>query len=260
MRARLASILAAVVLASAGAPALAQDTVEPSDPTREAEAAALFRRGVELGEQDRWADALELFRRSRDIAERPNTLFNIGFALSRLGRFREAVVAFDAYLATSPEESERRTEAMRLRGEAVASLAQLTLVLTPEGALVEVDGEPFEGSGGSRMLSIDPGRHRIVARAERCESAELVVSVLAGEHATQQLALTCASPPIEDPIEDPITGPTPGERSVVEEPAFWIVIASVVVVGAAVGIGVGVALQPGPYNGSSGVVLEALRF
>ena len=55
-----------------------------------AEAQALFRRGLELGEENRWADALEHFRRSLARVARPSTLFNIGVALGRLGRYGEA--------------------------------------------------------------------------------------------------------------------------------------------------------------------------
>jgi hypothetical protein len=251
-----AALTATLVLAPLAPPAVAQRA--GVDPTA-AEAQALFRRGVELGEQDRWAEALEHFRRSREIAPRPNTVFNVAFALGRLGRLAQAVEAFDEYLAlTEGETSERRDEALRLRGEALASLAELELELSPPDARVWVDGDLREGAGSPRSLALDPGRHVVRATAEGHEEGVLTVSVLSGERSQRSLALR----PLETPERDPSPPPPPG-RSIVEEPLFWV-IAGALVVGAGVGLGVGVAAsQPGaapPSGGSSGVVLEALRF
>src|SRR5687768_2935276 len=134
LRALVLLALLALIPSSLVSRAAAQET--PLD-TSQAEAQALFRRGVELGEHERWAEALENFRRSRDLAERPNTVFNIGFALSRLGGFLQAIEAFDRYLAlTEGEATERRSEAIRLRGQALASLGEISLHVGPPDARV----------------------------------------------------------------------------------------------------------------------------
>ena len=59
-----------------------------------------------------------------------------------------------------------------------------------------------------------------------------------------------------DAQQDAITGTTTPGRSIAEEPAFWIVI-GLVVVGAAVGTGVGIALssEGGPEQGTLGSVV-----
>lgn len=253
------SVLVLVLALAAAVPvslASAQET-----PASSAEAQALFRRGVELGEQDRWAEALEVFRRSREIAERPNTVFNIAFALHRLGRFTQSLDVFDEYLGmTEGETSERRDEAVRLRGEALASLAEIELEVVPPDARVLVDGEPAAVATGSpRALRLDPGRHVLRGTAPGYEEGVLSTAVLAGERGGRTLALTPrgAVPPGGDGRDDPPPG-----SSVLEEPLFWV-IAGVVLAGAGVGIGVGVAVssQDAPlYGGSTGVVLDALRF
>src|SRR5690606_9362564 len=95
-------------------------------------------------------------------------VFNIGFALVRLGRFTEAIEALDRYLVmTEGETSERREEAARLRGESVASVAEIELEVSPPDARVLVDGEPLDAETGSpRTLRLDPGRHTVRASAE----------------------------------------------------------------------------------------------
>jgi tetratricopeptide (TPR) repeat protein len=227
-------------------------------PTPAAEAQALFRRGIELGAMDRWAEALELFRRSRALMPRPSTVFNIGFALFRLGHFGEAIASFDEYLAlTESETSDLRTEASRRRTEALASLAALTLELTPDDARVLVDGELRDGAGSPRTLTLDPGRHVLRASAEGYEEGTLEISVLAAEQATRQLSLV-PTVVVPDPDERIVEPPRPG-TSLLEDPIFWV-IAGVLVVGAAVGVGVGVSAAttaPPPYGGSTGVVLTS---
>lgn len=228
------------------------DTAEPAL----AEAQALFRRGIELGEQDHWADALEHFRRSWELAERPNTMFNIAYASHRLGRFREAIAALDEYLArTEGELSERREEAVQLRGEALASLVELRVLIEPPEARLLVDGELDPGIGPVRRIVLDPGRHVLRASAPGRDEASVTISVLAGERGERQIVLAPSAP------QDPLPRPPPPGRSVLEEPLFWIVTAAIAV-GAGVGIGVGVAVgTSGPsYGGSTGVVIEALRF
>ncbi len=234
--------------------AQAQDGTAPAavpDAASSAEAQALFRRGLELGTADRWAEALELFRRSRALVSRPSTVFNIGFALFRLGHFVQAIASFDEYLAlTETETNDLRPEAARRRGEAIASLATLTLELTPAAARLLVDGEESSAEGSPRSVSLDPGRHVLRASAEGYDEAHLEISVLAAERATRALSLTAR---IEE--EAP-----PHAYDLLEDPVFWV-ITGALVVGAAVGIGVGasVASSPGSsYGGSTGVVLMAL--
>jgi tetratricopeptide (TPR) repeat protein len=265
-----AMLLGALLLLPASA-ARAQEETPPPDPPvdpsaeapdpRQQEAQSLFRRGVELGAEDRWSEALEHFRRSREIAPRPNTTFNIGYALFRLERFSQAIAAFDEYLeVTVGETSERRDEATRMRAEAVASLAEIRLDVSPDDARVLVDGEPGAQSTGSpRLLPVDPGRHVVIASRDGFEEATFSISLLPGERATRSLELIALA---VDASGD-LGTPSPG-RSILEEPAFWIVGGAILLVGAGVAIGVGVGVgssQPAAsYGGSTGVVLQALRF
>lgn len=215
-----------------------------------AEAQLLFRRGLELGEQGRWADALEHFRRSQSRVPRPSTLFNIGMALVRLGRFVEALDVLDDVLADGEHLPEpARLEAERLREEAARSLAEVEVDVTPPETVLYVDGVVREGLGAARVLPLDPGRHVLRGHADGHEDAEASVSVVAGEHERLALAL----------VPEAVTPPPEAPRPLYEEPWLWIVT-GVVVVGVGVGVGVGVAATSGSapeYGGSTGVVLRA---
>ncbi len=234
--------------------ARAQETTTPSDVTL-AEAQALFRHAVELGDQDRWAEALELFRRSLALVPRPSTEFNVGFALFRLGRFREAITTFDRYLAASQgETSELRAEAVTRRGQAIANLAELTVDVDPSDATLRVDGALDTAVGPTRTLSLDPGRHLLLATSPGHDEVQREVSLLSAEHRHERidLALTIAA-------SDPTTTPAARDTSLLDDPIFWIVSGAIVVaIGVGVGIGVGVATSgtTAPYEGSSGVVLR----
>jgi hypothetical protein len=161
----------------------------------------------------------------------------------------------DEFLAL-PEAAtgDARPEAQRLRAEAGAALAELSLALRPEDANVEVDGATREGTGTPRLVTLDPGRHILRARRDGYEDGVLELSVLAAEHTEASLTLAervVAEPP---PIEPP-----PPSTSLVDDPVFWVVVVgATLAVGAAVGIGVGVATSESPPSsgGSTGIVLR----
>ena len=233
--------------------ARAQDTTAPSDVTL-AEAQALFRHAVELGDQDRWAEALELFRRSLALVPRPSTEFNVGFALFRLGRFREAIVIFDRYLeASQGETSELRAEAVTRRGQAIANLAELTVDVDPTDATLRVDGALDTAGGPTRTLQLDPGRHLLLATSPGHDEAQREVSLLSAEHRHERLELALTAP------SSASTTTSGHDTSLLDDPIFWIVSGAIVVaIGVGVGVGVGVATSgtTAPYEGSSGVVLR----
>ncbi len=255
-------LVAALVLAARAIAAPAVASAQTQDATvTNAEAAALFRRGVVLGEQHRWGEAYDLFRRSEALVHRPTTLFNIAYALFRLGRFAQAVERFDEYLALPETTDARHADATRLRAEGAALLAEVTLELRPATVRVYVDGAESSGRGAERALRLDPGVHRLVVRADGFEEGAIALQVAAGERSQRTVHLV--------PLIAPVT-PTPaisgGERddaSFVAQPVFWVtVVGSILLVAGGIALGVALTAEdaPPPYGGSSGVVFEALSF
>lgn len=256
----LVAIVIVVACVLIGAPAVACAQAQDVTVTN-AEAAALFRRGVVLGEQHRWGEAYELFRRSEALVHRPTTLFNIAYALFRLGRFAQAVARFDEYLGLREAPEARRADATRLRAEAAALLAEVTLELRPADARVYVDGAETPGVGTERSLRLDPGGHRLVVRAEGFEERSVTLQVAAGERSQRTVQLVSLLATSTTTI--PIGGGERDDASIVTQPVFWVtVIGSVLLVVGGIALGVALTAEdvPPPYGGSSGVVFEALSF
>jgi tetratricopeptide (TPR) repeat protein len=162
----------------------------PGDPRLE-EARVLFERGLALVDEERWAEALEYFRRSRALAERPSSIYNAAVALYHLGRYREAVVAFDDYLAltTREEDGQRYAEAERYLEQMQRNLGRLTLTVTPPDAEIAVDGAPVSGEGEHRVLHLDPGSRNITISAEGYQTRRISLSVLEGQVHERSIAL-----------------------------------------------------------------------
>lgn len=92
--------------------AAAQDSPSSS---RDAEARALFEAGRVAFGDGRFEDALSYFQRSHELSGRPELLYNIATTADRLRREREAVEAFEGYLAAVPDAPNRREVEGRLR-------------------------------------------------------------------------------------------------------------------------------------------------
>ncbi len=189
----LFGVLAAVMLTSVV-------RVEAQRGSREErEARALFEQGLQAAEQERWADALELFRQSRSVVPRPSVLYNEAQVLVRLGRFVEARSALrDFRSATtlhgaSEADRARLERARELAAEIDGQIATLLVRVDPPSASIEVDGEPTLGSGPTRTLELDPGRHAITLRAEGRDPRSFTVSLLSGTRSTETVTLAESS-------------------------------------------------------------------
>ncbi len=155
---RIALALALFVCAGLAATARAQ---EASPDAVQAEARRLFDEGRAHADAERWPAAVTSFESSRALLERPSTLFNLASALVRVGRSLEALEALDALerLADPRRDRVMLAGTPDLRARATSSLRHVVLSVTPETAVLEVDGEPVEGTGPTRELTLDPGAH-----------------------------------------------------------------------------------------------------
>ena len=161
-------------------PTRAQDASPSAEQL--AEARALFERGLAAADAERWAEAVELFRHARDLVERPSIVFNLGQALMRLGRATEAQTALERFVAIADASADRADIAVAERLLSELALAQGTLELSvePADAVIELDGALLEGAGAERVITLDPGRHRIAVTAPGHRPDRFEVSVIAG--------------------------------------------------------------------------------
>lgn len=241
---------------------------QPTPATVTEQARGLFHQGITLADQDRWAEALAAFQQSLGLVPRASTRFNLARALLRLGRLREAIEAFDAYLAEArgASEAERIAGATRLRAEAVAALATLRLTGLPEEAEVSVDGALLPGRGAPRVLRVDPGVRRVEVRDAAGHVERFTVTVAAAE-ATEH-ALSWPQPPPALPraellVRPPeVPPPPPPRRGWASSPWVWVGAGAVVAGTAAVLLYV---FRPteAPYGGTTDTVIQgvtAVRF
>ncbi len=110
-------------------------------------------------------------------------VFNIMETLAALGRSREAMDALERFMAISNEENDAadRATALARRTVLLETLTQLTMSVEPSSATVEVDGVAEGGTGGTRVLYLDPGDHTILVRAEGFATKRETVVGVGGE-------------------------------------------------------------------------------
>jgi tetratricopeptide (TPR) repeat protein len=226
-------VLLAVLLAGLASPgplARAQALGAEADAEAlRARARERFLEGTTAMDEARWADAVEAFREAHDLVGSPVALYNLGFALRALGRYREALDAFDVLLATEGLDEATRTDAASLRDEVRGRVATLAVEgLPPETVTLVLDALDLVDTGLRPLeLTCDPGRHVLRIEAEGRTGFEWRGEVGAGERRSLEATL---SPLVEEPLEEP--------RSLVDEPAFWVIL-GVALVGAGVAAGVG---------------------
>lgn len=153
-----------------------------------AEARSHFEAGVSLSRAQRWADALAAFERARALDDQPGTALNIAVLQRLLGRLvaarqtlRECLAM--PQLATEPDLGRDAALLLALVSD---SIARVSLSVDPPDAAVIVDGVP---AVDPRDIELDPGEHRLVARAPDHQDGRLDVSVAAGERASRSLRL-----------------------------------------------------------------------
>jgi len=196
-----------------------------SDADR-AQARALFQAGAAAVDAGRWADAVASFRSAYELTRAPSALFNTGFALRALGRYREARDAF-VELATLDNVS----EAMSTQGQELLAEVRLRIARVRLGGLeeeprygVRLDGVGVEDDGSRPMiLEADPGTHAVDVSLTGYEPFSWSGQLADGALVDVPVVLTQL-----------VTqgGESGGGGSVAEEAWFWLLIGGLVAVGA----------------------------
>jgi hypothetical protein len=226
-RAAFLVVLAAMLLAAR--PALAD----------RASAETLFQEGRELLDAKKYDEARAKFEASMDAEPSVGALLNLARCHELLGqvataweKYREAAI-----LAGKLGQRDREAGALELAAELEPELSRLTIEITRrhDGLVLTRDGREIPGVALGSPIAIDPGIHRIEARApgHRTWSREIVV----GDRADQ---LTLVVPELE-PGEDEGLPTAPEPEGDAGMPAFalagWSLLG-----GGAVVLGIGTAL------------------
>jgi hypothetical protein len=258
----LAATLASVLLST---PAWAEPRASEVETARR-----LFDEATAFERQSAWREASEKLDAALAIKETPGLHFHRAHCAEQLG---ELVLAHRHYArseamiragATAPDVEELLVAA---RARVLARVPRLTLALPSDvrGATLEIDGTPVSDEGGTPVF-LDPGRHRIVARAPGRRDFEMEITLAEGQ--TQTLEVVFSEPRPAQPTSAPQKEPQP-ERDTSGFGAREVVLigeATLAVAGLVTGIGFSIAkgnasdraeraqraVDPSDPNGSSG--------
>lgn len=242
-------------------PALGAGPAEAADTKKAKE---LFGAAQKLYKQGRFAEAIENFEAAYQAKPHPLIYFNVGRCYEELGKTGSALKAYKSYLRLSPEAKDRNQVAdtianleRKLRDQ---GLQQLTVVVDPPAAQIEVDGQPAGPSPATVELTV--GNHRVVLTAEGYEKIDRTIAMTPGLASELNIAMVKSSelrapaadaPVAERPKPEPTTGaiePGPSFTEISTEPAMvsvprerlWTYVVGGIAVaslGTAIGLGVG---------------------
>lgn len=182
--------------------AIAAPKAGVSDEDRK-KAIQLFKEGQAFQEQAKWDEALAKFEDVGKIVMTPGTRFNIALCKENLGRFLEAL---DDYVAAERDaKAEKKAEIekkSRDSAEALKGRIPKLVLKVPdvEGVTVTLDGKPIDPANPE--LSVDPGKHKIEASADKRVPFSTEVTV--AEKETKDVAIRLPEQPKDEPPE-----PTP---------------------------------------------------
>lgn len=172
-----------------------------------AEARRRFERGIELHDQGNDAAAVVELRVAWELSHRPSALYNLGIALRALRRDDEALEAFRGVLAVEHGASARLLRDAREAVDGLeASLAHVTIELTPAGATLQLDGRDVTVEGERSLVA---GEHRLVARLAGHRDLNETFTLSPGEHRALRFALEpLVAPPPPPPPPPPVQSAT----------------------------------------------------
>lgn len=211
-----------VASSAAAASAAAQDSASTAEV---AQARALFEEGLRLADAGQPSEAEDRFRRSLAIHPSPNAAFNLAHLLGAREEVVEAAELFRQVSGTASAPLELRREAGGRADALARRMARVTITLTgsTDGVDVQVGHRRLSPAALGVAVPIDPGP----ARIDALRAAEIVASV--------QLSLAAGQ-------AGSVTLDVPAPPGILESPWLWTVV-GVLVAGAALGVGLGVALS-----------------
>lgn len=176
-------LVLAVVVVGLALPASAQDDRE--------RARAEFQRGVDAYGSGDYQRSLDAFQEAYRLAPHPMVRVNIANSYERLGRPLEALFHFERFLA----ETERATPQQRREVEAAIrrlrqQVGEIELHVTPDGALVTIDGAEQRRAPITDAVRVTVGLHTLEIRLDGYQTERRQVQVRGGE--TQRVEVRLA--------------------------------------------------------------------
>jgi hypothetical protein len=228
-----------------------EKSAEAAKPAPDKKTRAAARKAYADGEKaygkGDYAAAYESFNKAIELIPSPHAEYWAAASLDKLDRANEAIAAYEQFLADpgASKVGDDKVSLAKSRLEAMKAklVGEVSLVTTPAGASVSVDGEPESGAT-PLTVKLPPGAHKVSLTLAGHQPKEIEINVTTGEKTEQKVELASQQPetpvpaavtpePAPEPAEPP---PPPEKRSKV--PAF--VTLGIAGAGAAVGAVFGV--------------------
>jgi tetratricopeptide (TPR) repeat protein len=221
---------AALPRAALGDPAAAPATAVATSPADEngysaeakARARAIYEKGARAYDEGRYYDAADYFLETNRIYPRQELAFNIGRAYDKVGNLAGALRHYREYLRRVPDAPDRVEVSARVRDLERAlserGVQQLSVLSTPDGATVLLDGRPVGVTPWTGETW--PGRHRLSLTLPGYSPTDEIVEIDLHRAADAQIALSREPQPVAKAQQ------SPGERELGSRvgPLTWIAL------------------------------------
>lgn len=207
-----------LVLAALAAPALATPKPKTPQTAEQKDADRHFKSGVALFSEQKFAEALAEFQRAYEIAPAPIVLLNIAACHRELSQYGDAVAFYRRFLA----EGEGKVPPAKLASAKIdldailARIARVTVITTPAGAALTLDGA--ELTSPEMPLILAPGEHALVAHLAGHKDAEKKLHVASGDELEVELKLAELPPVVVVPVKPATDLPPRPREFAVEAP------------------------------------------
>ena len=138
-------------------------------PADAALAEALFRQGRDLFAKEQYAEACAKFAESSRLEPKLGTLLNLAVCHERLGKVATAWAEYNAAATLAGREGQRERQSFAKKQVALLEkkLPRVVIAVTspPQGLSVSLDEETLPGGVLGTPFPVDPGPHRVLAKA-----------------------------------------------------------------------------------------------
>lgn len=183
--------------------AVASPASKPRKATarEEDEARTAVKRGLVLAARGSPAEALVQYERAKELVPDANLPYRYAAqVLVELGRIDEAITNLEKYLEIDPRVADAEAVGARIAELRSRLSGKASVVSTPDGASVFVDGSAEElGKTPLSSIVLSAGEHVLSIRRAGFENAERKVTVRGGQTAEVALELIKVAPPSVTP-------------------------------------------------------------
>jgi tetratricopeptide (TPR) repeat protein len=188
-------------------PASAAAADAQSDPFDETDPEALFLRGKELYREGKYQESYEAYRKAWELKRSYDIGANLGNVELKLGMHADSAKHLSYALENLPpsldaDRRERAEQKLRERlAEAMKHVGRVKLVVSPQGAQVQVDGQPVGEAPLREDLFLPKGKHVIAARLDGHHPLTHEFALEAGSTETVRIGLVPLSEPAPAPSD-----------------------------------------------------------